>query len=604
MAQASKQGGGKSSAGATHASRKSQPTAASASAKPASNKAAPKKPAPKKPEPKKPAAGKSGTGVSKAAGRAPKAAAQTSAVSGFTWPFDPLAGFNAYAKAAESYGRATERILNSLLPERKQPLEALLAEIERGPKGPQVIAAFDFDGTLIGGLSGAVVFRERMKRKEVTRDEITEAIGTTFKTVARLVEANEMLAQAFARWAGKTEAEMEDLGTHVFENALQDSVFPEMLQIVAAHRAAGHTIVVATSASRFQAEPTVRALGIEHLLCSQLEVADGKLTGRIVGDALFGKGKVEAIKRFVAGQGGALADTHFYADGSEEVELMETVGHPHPVNPGRELANAAKNHKWPVLRLTTRGSAKPADFARNIAGMTMLLPILQSGLAVGAITRDRRTLANTVMPAWMNAQLQMAGVKLRVTGRKNLVARRPAIFIFNHRNQYDGMFAAVLVKTDYVAIAKKEMGNNPIGKLVQQLMPTVLLERNQNSRKQAMETLQPVVDAVQKEGYSVILAPEGTRTVGHRDSVGPFKKGAFHMAMAASVPIVPIVFRNALDVASRSGAALRPGTVDVAVLPPIPVDEWERRDLNQKVEEVRQLYIQTLQNWPAPEGVE
>ena len=166
------------------------------------------------------------------------------------------------------------------------------------------------------------------------------------------------------------------------------------------------------------------------------------------------------------------------------------------------------------------------------------------------------------------------------------------------------MFAGVLVKTDYVALAKKEMGDNPIGKLVQKLMPTVLLERNQSSRRQAMEMLKPVVDAVQKDGYSVILAPEGTRIVGNRDSVGPFKKGAFHMAMAAGVPIVPIVFRNALDVAARSGAALRPGIVDVVVLPPIPVDDWEMRGLNQKVEEVRQLYIETLQNWPALDQAE
>ncbi|MFD1613225.1 HAD-IB family hydrolase [Sphingomonas tabacisoli] len=530
------------------------------------------------------------------------ASAQTTAgepvsLAPFAWPFDPMAGFNAYAKA-------TERMLNALLPEQKMSLDKLIQDIEQGPQGPRVIAAFDFDGTLIGGLSGGMLFKERMKRKEVSRDEITEAFGTTFKTMAKIVEANEMLAQAFARWAGKTETEMEDLGAYLFENAIQDSVFPEMLQIVAAHRRAGHTIVVATSASRFQAEATVRSLGIEHLLCSQLEVVDGKLTGKVVGETLYGKGKVAAIKRFVDEHGSSLADTHFYADGSEEVALMEAVGHPHPVNPGSELANAAKNHKWPVLRLTTRGSSKPVDFARNIAGLSTLMPILQTGLAVGAVTRDRRTLANTVMPTWMNMQLQMAGVKLRVWGRSNLMARRPAIFIFNHRNLYDGMFAAVLVKTDYVALAKKEMGNNPIGKLVQQLMPTVLLDREQGSRAKAAEALKPVIDAVQKEGYSVILAPEGTRTVGNLQSVGPFKKGAFHMAMAAGVPIIPIVIRNALDVAARNGAALRPGTVDVAVLPPIPVDDWTPRTMSQKIEEVRQLYTDTLANWPSPEGAE
>ena len=121
---------------------------------------------------------------------------------------------------------------------------------------------------------------------------------------------------------------------------------------------AGHTLVVATSASRYQAEPAVHALGIEHLLCTELEVRQGKLTGKLSGANLFGDGKAAAIARFVKDRGASLADTHFYADGSEEVGLMKQVGHPHPVNPGSKLLEAAKNDKWPVCAL-------PAAAARS-----------------------------------------------------------------------------------------------------------------------------------------------------------------------------------------------------------------------------------------------
>jgi putative phosphoserine phosphatase/1-acylglycerol-3-phosphate O-acyltransferase len=174
------------------------------------------------------------------------------------------------------------------------------------------------------------------------------------------------------------------------------------------------------------------------------------------------------------------------------------------------------------------------------------------------------------------------------------------VFIFNHRNNYDGSFVAALVRTDYVSIAKADMAKNPVGKLVASIMPTVFIERGSGDPQSAAAALQPVVDAVGR-GYSIMLAPEGTRVAGHLNSVGPFKKGAFHMAMAAGIPVVPVVIRNALDVASRDAAAMRAGTVDIAVLPPISVEDWTLENMNEKVEEVRQVFIETLNNWPEPD---
>jgi putative phosphoserine phosphatase/1-acylglycerol-3-phosphate O-acyltransferase len=95
----------------------------------------------------------------------------------------------------------------------------------------------------------------------------------------------------------------------------------------------------------------------------------------------------------------------------------------------------------------------------------------------------------------------------------------------------------------------------------------------------------------------MLVAPEGTRVAGL--ALGPFKKGAFRMAMAAGVPIVPVVIRNADDSGSRNTGTMRPGTVDVAVLPPIQVEDWTLRDLDRRIEEVRQQFVRTLAHWPA-----
>jgi putative phosphoserine phosphatase/1-acylglycerol-3-phosphate O-acyltransferase len=71
--------------------------------------------------------------------------------------------------------------------------------------------------------------------------------------------------------------------------------------------------------------------------------------------------------------------------------------------------------------------------------------------------------------------------------------------------------------------------------------------------------------------------------------------------MAAGIPIVPIVIRNAELVAARNSAVINPGTVDVAVFPPISVQHWTLDTLPERIGEVRQLYLDTLANWPVGE---
>jgi len=64
---------------------------------------------------------------------------------------------------------------------------------------------------------------------------------------------------------------------------------------------------------------------------------------------------------------------------------------------------------------------------------------------------------------------------------------------------------------------------------------------------------------------------------------------------------VPIVIRNAELIAARDSSTFNPGTVDVVVYPPIPVDDWTHDNLPDRIAEVRQLYLDTLSDWPHDE---
>jgi putative phosphoserine phosphatase/1-acylglycerol-3-phosphate O-acyltransferase len=113
---------------------------------------------------------------------------------------------------------------------------------------------------------------------------------------------------------------------------------------------------------------------------------------------------------------------------------------------------------------------------------------------------------------------------------------------------------------------------------------------------QARRVLEPAVAKVRDQGISLIIAPEGTRSATPR--LGPFKKGAFHIAMQAGAPMVPMVIRNAGEVMWRGAQVIRSGTVEVLVLPPVDTTAWRPETVTEHVAEVRGMFTHALAHWP------
>jgi putative phosphoserine phosphatase/1-acylglycerol-3-phosphate O-acyltransferase len=230
---------------------------------------------------------------------------------------------------------------------------------------------------------------------------------------------------------------------------------------------------------------------------------------------------------------------------------------------------------------------------RSLAGMASVLPIGAAALGVGLLSRNRRRGVNVLTSQWPAAVLALNRVTLNVIGAENLTKARPAVFVFNHRNNFDPFMVASLVKTNYTGVAKKELADSRIAGPIGRLMDVAFIDRtNSASAIASMSAMQELLD----RGISVLIAPEGTRL--DTDSVGPFKMGAFYMALATQTPIVPVVIRNAERVAGRNATSLNAGLVDIAVLPPVPVTDWKRKTLRDHRTEVRELFVRTLKDWP------
>ena len=479
-------------------------------------------------------------------------------------------------------------------PARDLQLPGSVAEILASPPGARIGAFFDLDGTLVAGFTAVILTQERLLRRDMGVGELLSMVQASLNHTLGRIEFEDLIGKASAALAGRLIDDLEEIGERLFVQRIESRIYPEMRELVRAHVARGHTVVLSSSALTIQVNPVARFLGISNTLTNKFETnEDGMLTGGILKPILWGPGKAAAVQKFAAEHDIDLKDSYFYADGDEDVALMYLVGNPRPTNPEGKMAAVARRRGWPILRFGSRGGVGLQRQLRTLAGFSTMFPVAAGAVGIGVLTGSRRRGVNFFTSNFSQLLLATTGVHLNVIGRENLTAQRPAVFIFNHRNQVDPVITGALVRDNWVGVGKKELQSDPIMGTLGKLLDTAFIDRD--NPVAAVETLHTVEERA-KNGLSIVIAPEGTRI--DTTEVGPFKKGPFRMAMAAGIPIVPIVIRNAEIVASRNSTTINPGTVDVAVFPPIPVDDWTLDTLPEHIAEVRQLYLDTLADWP------
>jgi putative phosphoserine phosphatase/1-acylglycerol-3-phosphate O-acyltransferase len=485
-------------------------------------------------------------------------------------------------------------------------LPGSVAEVNASPEGPRVGAFFDLDGTLVAGFTVAAVTKDRLRRREVGAGEFLRMMQLALEYRLGRHQFENVIEGSVRSAKGRLAEDVAEMGERVFRQSVEDLLYPEMRELVRAHKRRGHTVVLSSSALSMQAEPVARYLGIDHVVCNRFAVDEhGILTGDIERPVIWGPTKATSVQRFAAGHEVDLRSSYFYADGDEDLGLMYLVGKPRPVNPGPQMSKVAAHRGWPVLRLSSRDAGSALGQVRALASVGSLGPLAWGALGIGVLTRNKRTGVNFLTRYWPETILALSGVKLNVTGASHLTAQRPAVFLFNHRNNFDVFVVAALVRDNWTGVAKIELERNPLIGPIGKLLDAAFIDRADSAS--AVSALAGVEEAARK-GLSIVIAPEGTRmdaqAVGPL-SVGPFKKGAFRIAMATGLPIVPIVIRNSDSVAGRNAYRLVPGTVDIAVLPPIDVSDWSHEELPKLIEQVRRQYAETLADWPVaavPDG--
>jgi len=193
---------------------------------------------------------------------------------------------------------------------------------------------------------------------------------------------------------------------------------------------------------------------------------------------------------------------------------------------------------------------------------------------------------------WSSAVLWAAGIKVRVHGMENAATGEPHIFASNHISWFD-VPALARILPRYKFVAKAELFKVPI--FGRGMRAVGMIEIQRENRKAAFGAYDIAAERI-RSGSSVVVFPEGTR--GHAYPLRPFKKGPFVLAIAAGVPIVPIIVHGTIEIMPKGSLWVQPGTIDVHLLEPVStsgVDYDHREALMQTVrtrmaDAMRELY--------------
>lgn len=236
-------------------------------------------------------------------------------------------------------------------------------------------------------------------------------------------------------------------------------------------------------------------------------------------------------------------------------------------------------------------SPRSTAIARGVAAGLLITAAAAVMLPVGAVTLFRARRLYAAMARFLaRGVLAIYGVKVRVHGAP--FPTRQVVYISNHTSTLD-LFVLVALglpncRFFLSGFLRKML---PLGVIAWMMgtfftVPQAFPERRRQIFTRAGEVLR-------RTGESVYLSPEGGRiTTGE---IGPFNKGAFHLATVLRAPIVPMYFKIPPHMDPGRGYDARPGTVDVHVLPPIDTSQWRETEVIEHKEQVRAMFVRTHQ---------
>jgi HAD superfamily hydrolase (TIGR01490 family) len=212
----------------------------------------------------------------------------------------------------------------------------------------RIAAFFDVDRTIVSCNTGRLFLKDLRQRGEISFFRALRALFWMAKYHLSLIDLQHVAASLAAQMEGWVEREFEDRCRVWVEREVFPLVVPGARAQVEHHRAEGHVLAILSTSPTYVTRPIAQMLGIDEVISTQFEVREGCFTGRLMGPACVGKGKVHWAEDLGTRLGVDLGQSWFYTDSYTDMPMLERVGNRVIVNPDPRLRRVAKRRGWPV----------------------------------------------------------------------------------------------------------------------------------------------------------------------------------------------------------------------------------------------------------------
>jgi HAD superfamily hydrolase (TIGR01490 family) len=216
---------------------------------------------------------------------------------------------------------------------------------------PPVAAFFDLDKTVISKSSTLAFGRPFYQYGLISRSDAVRSVAGHL--VFKIAGANHGQMEKVKEWVtalcrGWPVDRVREIVARHLDELILPFVYAEARALIGAHRDAGCDVIIVSTSGHEVVDPIARLLGADIVIATRMQVAAGCYTGQMEFYA-YGEAKATKVRELAAERGYRLEDCYAYSDSATDLPLLQTVGHPHAVNPDRSLRRIARQRGWPVL---------------------------------------------------------------------------------------------------------------------------------------------------------------------------------------------------------------------------------------------------------------
>ncbi len=217
------------------------------------------------------------------------------------------------------------------------------------------LALFDLDNTLLAGDSDFQWAQFLIEQRALDR-ELHEARNLEFyeQYNAGTLDILEFLDFQLKPLARHSRSQLDAWHREFMTTKILPLIAPGARKLIERHQLDGDLCIIITATNSFVTAPIAHALGIEHLIATEPEQADGEFTGQVSGVPCFREGKITRLEEWLNQHNLtwlSFLQSWFYSDSLNDLPLLGKVTHPVAVDPDATLRSHAGEHGWPIISL-------------------------------------------------------------------------------------------------------------------------------------------------------------------------------------------------------------------------------------------------------------